>query len=224
MSDLNIKENNDLYSLEPYLDIITFKLDTDNILELNSNTKEINSKENEIKIKNKSDNYLAFKIKTTKKDNYPIKPGSFILSPKEEIIINIKFRRKEGDNKIKLKSHKILIEGFSIDNEEKNQDINEIFDKYKKNKIQVIGKIITLQTQFLDNNGNNSLKIKETKSKEIENSLYITGGPENDKESEEKINNKEKNLDEKIDFTKISSEHILLALILSLILGLCLFN
>ena len=130
MSELNISENIDLYSLEPNSNIIEFKLDTDDISELSSNTTEINSKENEIKIKNNSDNYLAFKIKTTQKDNYALSSGYFILFPKNEKIITIKFRRMEGV-KLKLKSHKVLIEGFAVNDEEKDLDALKMYQRIK---------------------------------------------------------------------------------------------
>ena len=38
---------------------------------------------------------------------------------------------------MELKSHKILFEGFTITPEEKDQDPNDLYDKYVKGKIKV---------------------------------------------------------------------------------------
>ena len=229
MSELNISENIDLYTLEPNSNIIEFKLDTDDISELSSNTTEINSKENEIKIKNNSNNYLAFKIKTTQKDNYALSSGYFILFPKNEKIITIKFRRMEGV-KLKLKSHKVLIEGFAVNDEEKDLDAHELYDKYKKNKIPVVGKAIILKTKFVDKNGNTT-KSGDNKNKEEEDSLFATGVPQKNEKKDDlikagQINENKINIIEKeeVAFEKIPDICIIIALIVSLIAGLCLFN
>lgn len=108
MSELNFQEDKSLYTIDP--EILIFKLDTDNLLELNSNKSKI-SKQIELKIKNEVNEYLSFKIKTTKKLNYIITPSYFIIAPKEEKIIKIRFKRDEGEE-LKLKPYKILLEGF----------------------------------------------------------------------------------------------------------------
>ena len=128
MTDLNLQEDSSLYSIEP--EILIFKLDTDNLLESNSNTSKI-SKQIELKIKNEVNKYLSFRIKTVKKLNYIITPSHCIIAPKEEKTIKIRFKRDEGE-KLKLKSYRIQLEGFIISEEEKDENSKILFEKYKK--------------------------------------------------------------------------------------------
>ena len=116
---------------------LIFNLDTDNISELSSNTSKI-SKEIKIKIINVSNNFIAIKIKTTKKNNYIMSPSSeFLIAPKEEQEVNVRFKRDENE-KLKLKSHKFLFEGIEIKEEDKNLNVKELFNKYTKAKIELI--------------------------------------------------------------------------------------
>ena len=64
MSELKIQEDNTLYEIDP--EILTFKLDTEDIVELSSNKEEI-SKQIDLKIINGVNEYLFFRIKTPKK-------------------------------------------------------------------------------------------------------------------------------------------------------------
>ena len=59
-------------------------------------------------------------------------PSSFILSPKEENIIKIRFKRDEGE-KLELKSHKIQFEGCIISQEDKDLNADDLYKKYIKN-------------------------------------------------------------------------------------------
>ena len=132
MSELNFQEDKSLYTIDP--EILIFKLDTDNLLELNSNKSKI-SKQIELKIKNEINEYLSFKIKTTKKLNYIITPSYFIIAPKEEKIIKIRFKRDEGEE-LKLKPYKILLEGFIIKENEKDIESKKLFEKYIKKAVK----------------------------------------------------------------------------------------
>lgn len=168
MTDLNLQEDSSLYSIEP--EILIFKLDTDNLLESNSNTSKI-SKQIELKIKNEVNKYLSFRIKTVKKLNYIITPSHCIIAPKEEKTIKIRFKRDEGE-KLKLKSYRIQLEGFIISEEEKDENSKILFEEYKKNGAKVIGKIIQVRSKFLDINDNSiatlSSNISLTKNNEPE--------------------------------------------------------
>ena len=64
MSELKIQEDNTLYEIDP--EILTFKLDTEDIVELSSNKEEI-SKQIDLKIINGVNEYLFLRIKTPKK-------------------------------------------------------------------------------------------------------------------------------------------------------------
>ena len=172
MSELNFQEDKSLYTIDP--EILIFKLDTDNLLELNSNKSKI-SKQIELKIKNEVNEYLSFKIKTTKKLNYIITPSYFIIAPKEEKIIKIRFKRDEGEE-LKLKPYKILLEGFIIKENEKDIESKKLFEKYKKSGEKVVAKIIQVRSQFLDKNDNH-LSLSSSNSSELKNnekSIFVS--------------------------------------------------
>jgi hypothetical protein len=186
---------------------IEFHLDTDNITELSASTSKI-SKESEIKIINKSEDFIAIKIKTANKNNYIMTPASLIISPKEESVIKIRFNRDEGE-KLELKSHRILFEGFTITPEEKDQDPNDLYSKYIKGKIKVPYSI-KARTKFFDKNqGNistiansNISKISEINSG-IKTDIDETNKDETHKDeaNKDEINKNEINKDKAKDIT-----------------------
>ena len=200
MSETNTNQNAPvLFMISP--EKIEFHLDADNIAKLSASTSKI-SKESEIKIINKSEDYIAIKIKTANKNNYIMTPASLIISPKEESVIKIRFNRDEGE-KLELKSHRILFEGFTITPEEKDQDPNDLYNKYVKGKIKVPYSI-KAKTKFFDKNqGNistiansNISKISEINS-EIKTNIDETNKDETKKDEAKDITNKvESNKDE----------------------------
>ena len=129
---------------------LIFNLDTNNISELSANTSKI-SKDIHIKIINVSTNSIAIKIKTTKKNNYIMSPSSeFVIPPKDEKEVNIRFKRNEGE-KLKLKSHKVLFEGIEI----KEEDKNLIYE----NKFIINLKIINKFCKKVLNHNNKNVRI-----------------------------------------------------------------
>ena len=207
MSEIKQSENEPvLFMISP--EKVEFNLDTDNISELSSNTEKI-SKETEMKIINKSEDFIAIKIKTNKQSNYILTPPSLILSPKEEKIIKIRFNRNEGEN-LELKSHKILFEGFSISPEEKDQDPNELYIKYIKGKIKAVNSI-TAKTKFFDKNQRNISTISNINISNI-----------NDSKIPDIKNNKDEI--DIFDLTKASNRDIIIALVLALFIGLFILN
>ena len=205
---------------------LIFNLDTDNISELSSNASKI-SKDIQIKIINVSNNFIAIKIKTTKKNNYIMSPSSeFLIAPKEEQEVNIRFKREENE-KLKLKSHKVLFEGIEIKEEDKNLTVKELFNKYTKgeNKVDIINK--QLESEFFDNNGNSLLSMSNTISKisnvtNINNTNIDINNKDNNNNNLNKINKcNDMNL---IDLRKASDKNIITALILALIIGLFFLN
>ena len=204
---------------------LIFNLDTDNISELSSNASKI-SKDIQIKIINVSNNFIAIKIKTTKKNNYIMSPSSeFLIAPKEEQEVNIRFKREENE-KLKLKSHKVLFEGIEIKEEDKNLTVKELFNKYTKgeNKVDIINK--QLESEFFDNNGNSLLSMSNTISK-ISNVTNInnTNIDINNKDNNNNLNKINKCNDMNlIDLRKASDKNIITALILALIIGLFFLN
>ena len=194
---------------------LIFNLDTDNISELSSNTSQI-SKDIQIKIINVSNNFIAIKIKTTKKNNYIMSPSSeFVIAPKEEQEVNVRFKRDENE-KLKLKSHKVLFEGIEIKEEDKNLNVKELFNKYTKgeNKVDIITKQI--ESEFFDNNGNSLLSMSNAISK-ISN-ITNTNIDINKSDLNQIKKCKYMNL---IDLRDASDKNIIMALVLALIIGLC---
>ena len=215
MSEMNISQNSTLFILSP--ENLIFHLDTDDISELSSNTTKI-SKETEIKIINNTTDFIAIKIKTTKRSNYIMSPASiFVLTPKEEKNINIRFVRNEGE-KLKLKNYKVLFEGIIIKEEEKDLNIKDLFDKYTKNDNKINTYTIQIESKFLDKNGNASLSMSNSNLTKITN----ISNNNNNCISDSKINNKgNKNKDfNLIDLSNASDTQITWALIIAIFIGI----
>ena len=199
MSEIESNQKQSLFNITP--NKLSFSLDTDNILLLSQGTEKI-SKEIEIKINNLSSEFIIIKIKTTKKNNYIMTPSSFVLSPKEENIIKIRFKRDEGE-KLELKSHKIQFEGCIISQEDKDLNVDDLYKKYIKNGNKDVNNIIA-KTYFFDKNGNNLSSLTNTKISNINNNDF-----------------KDFNLS---DLNKVNNRDIIFALILALIVGFYVLN
>ena len=199
MSEIESNQNQPLFNISP--NKLSFYLDTDNILLLSQGTEKI-SKEIEIKINNLSSEFIIIKIKTTKKNNYIMTPSSFLLSPKEENIIKIRFKRDEGE-KLELKSHKIQFEGCIISQEDKDLNVDDLYKKYIKNGNKDVNNIIA-KTYFFDKNGNNLSSLTSSNISNINNTEI-----------------KDFNL---ADLNKVNNRDIIFALILALIVGFYILN
>ena len=199
MSEIESNQKQSLFNITP--NKLSFYLDTDNILLLSQGTEKI-SKEIEIKINNLSSEFIIIKIKTTKKNNYIMTPSSFILSPKEENIIKIRFKRDEGE-KLELKSHKIQFEGCIISQEDKDLNADDLYKKYIKNGNKDVNNIIA-KTYFFDKNGNNLSSLTSSNISNINNTEI-----------------KDFNLG---DLNKVNNRDIIFALILALIVGFYILN
>ena len=199
MSEIESNQKQSLFNITP--NKLSFYLDTDNILLLSQGTEKI-SKEIEIKINNLSSEFIIIKIKTTKKNNYIMTPSSFVLSPKEENIIKIRFKRDEGE-KLELKSHKIQFEGCIISKEDKDLNVDDLYKKYIKNGNKDVNNIIA-KTYFFDKNGNNLSSLTSSNISNINNTEI-----------------KDFNLS---DLNKVNNRDIIFALILALIVGFYILN
>ena len=199
MSEIESNQKQSLFNITP--NKLSFSLDTDNILLLSQGTEKI-SKEIEIKINNLSSEFIIIKIKTTKKNNYIMTPSSFVLSPKEENIIKIRFKRDEGE-KLELKSHKIQFEGCIISQEDKDLNVDDLYKKYIKNGNKDVNNIIA-KTYFFDKNGNNLSSLTSSNISNINNTEI-----------------KDFNLG---DLNKVDNRDIIFALILALIMGFYILN
>ena len=199
MSEIESNQKQSLFNITP--NKLSLYLDTDNILLLSQGTEKI-SKEIEIKINNLSSEFIIIKIKTTKKNNYIMTPSSFILSPKEENMIKIRFKRDEGE-KLELKSHKIQFEGCIISQEDKDLNVDDLYKKYIKNGNKDVNNIIA-KTYFFDKNGNNLSSLTSSNISNINNTEI-----------------KDFNLG---DLNKVNNRDIIFALILALIVGFYILN
>ena len=199
MSEIESNQKQSLFNITP--NKLSLYLDTDNILLLSQGTEKI-SKEIEIKINNLSSEFIIIKIKTTKKNNYIMTPSSFILSPKEENMIKIRFKRDEGE-KLELKSHKIQFEGCIISQEDKDLNVDDLYKKYIKNGNKDVNNIIA-KTYFFDKNGNNLSSLNINNISNINNTEI-----------------KDFNLG---DLNKVNNRDIIFALILALIVGFYILN
>lgn len=147
-----IEKIENIYQIEE--DDIKFKINRNyinNLLSSNvfQNINLISS--SQIVVKNLSQEYISFRVKTTKKQNYTVEPSYFILNPSETKIINIYFYINKLEE-INEKGHKFKFEGFVIKESEKNKNIKNIFADYIKSGTKVRGNVVKKYVKFIDDN------------------------------------------------------------------------
>lgn len=151
-SQLNIEKAENLYQIEN--DDIKFKINRNYINNLLSSNlfQNLNLISiSQIVVKNLSQEYLSFRVKTTKKQNYTVEPTYFILNPSESKIINIYFYINKVEE-INEKGHKFKFEGFVIKENEKDKNIKDLFADYIKNGTKVRGNVFKKLVKFIDDN------------------------------------------------------------------------
>ena len=124
----------------------------------------------EVTATNLTSDYIAFRIKTNKKENYAVFPTYSILNPNGTQIFKIVYYNK-SEKKLDSKEHKFRFEGFVIPEEEKNEPPKELFKEYIKKEIKVSGNSIKLISKFTyeENVGeNNNSKLEPIKEEEKE--------------------------------------------------------
>ena len=124
-AELLLDNSKEVFQLDK--DVLSFKLDTEDLSEVIS--KKLQKSENEVKVKNITDDYIAFRTKTTKKAYYLVDPVHCVIPPKGEQIVKISFSAKEGE-RIKIHGHKFRFEGFVIPEAEKDKNAKDIFNEY----------------------------------------------------------------------------------------------
>ena len=160
--DLIMDVSKEIFKLNK--DILLFKIDPLNLNKLSSYSSKHFSdhikplSEEEIIITNLTSEYLAFRVKTTKKENYAVNPTYCIISPNENKVISFLFYNKLG-GKLDSKGHKFKFEGFIIPESRKNEDIKELFYDYIKKGNKVVGNSQKRYVRFSEGNNeeNNSL-------------------------------------------------------------------
>jgi hypothetical protein len=148
--DLIMDESKEIFKLDR--EIITFKIDSSSINKLSSlhNSQQYQAlSEEDIRITNITSEFLAFRAKTTKKENYSVHPIYCIIPPKSIQTINIILYYKAG-LKIDSKGHKFKFEAFVIPESQKNDEVKELFNDYIKKGIEVRGNIQKRNVKFID--------------------------------------------------------------------------
>ena len=134
-SELIINQSEKLFIIEDEDDTIQFKINNNS---LNTNIEDTSSStikdlilasQTKIKIRNISNEFISFRVKTTKKKNYIVKPCYYILSPKEILNIKIIYYINRGEN-INIKGHKFKFEEFIISKDEKEENPKKLFLDY----------------------------------------------------------------------------------------------
>ena len=146
-AELLLDNSKEVFQLDK--DVLSFKLDTEDLSEVIS--KKLQKSENEVKVKNITDDYIAFRTKTTKKAYYSVEPVHCVIPPKGEQIVKISFLAKEGE-RIKTRGHKFRFEGFVIQEDEKDKNAKDIFNEYTQKGAPVVGNSQRTFVQFSDNN------------------------------------------------------------------------
>ena len=154
-----------------------------------------------IKIENISSNYVALRVRTTKKYSYAVYPIYAIIKP--NYFINIKIVYHSNPNEVISSSgHKFRFEGFIIDEKEKNcKDILGLFQQYIKGKKVVKGNIIKKNVifSFVEKKKKN---LKEKKIEKEEEKEEIKKEEKKNKKEEKKNKKEEKKKDSKKEENK----------------------
>ena len=120
--------------------------------------------EESIIVTNITSEYIAFRAKTTKKDNYTVNPTYCIIPPNESQVLNIILYNKSG-GKLDYKGHKFKFEGFIIPESIKDEEVKNIFKDYIQQGIKVVGNSQKRYVQFSEENKDvNNLLAKSTGS------------------------------------------------------------
>ena len=199
-SELILDNSKEVFKLDK--DVISFNLKTENLSEQKPIKSSLSS-ENEIKITNLTEDYLAFRTKATKKLYYSIHPTYFILPPKDIKSLIIRFYLKEGEIP-KLNGHKFKFEGFIISESEKNKEPKDLFNEYTIKGTPVVGNSHKTFVHFSNNNEsqnenssddknkNNLLKIPDTNISHVRSGSDLSEYLEVDDKNDENENNENK--------------------------------
>ena len=220
-------------------EIVDFNIDLSKFEESSS---PVALSETQISITNLTDNYLAFRTKTTKKTLYAVNPNSCIISPNEVKTLNIILYSVPGE-KIETKKHRFLFEGFVINENEKDKAVKDLFVEYQNRGNKIIGNIQKRSVKYndvtksIENEKENNdktvdikveqLKKEETKSKE-DKTISEKNDVDKDKDNGNEKDDKEKINDKNNEIKKNNNSMVLYliigALVISLFAGFYLFK
>ena len=142
--------------------------------EKNNSNKYILISECFIKIENISANYVALRIRTTKKYCYSVEPTYSIIAPNTFEKVKILYYIKPGEE-INSQGHKFRFEGIIIPQKEKNtKNIFGLFQQYIQKGILVKGNSIIKTVNFIyDDNfiiSSKSTRVSDSKKSNVSNS------------------------------------------------------
>ena len=156
MSELNLDSSSQIIKSSNN-NILIFKINTSILTAKNKNINITSNKSHStsitnIKIENLSHNYVALRVRTTKKFYYAVDPIYTIISPKSTKSIRIQYNSQPNEEITSI-GHKFRFEGFIIDDKEKNtKNILGLFQQYIKSQKLVKGNIIKKNVIFVDEN------------------------------------------------------------------------
>ena len=125
MSIIDLKEPKDLFELDKK--IITFNIEENNT----------NQPSDNIVVKNITNNYIIFKIQTSKKELYTISPTAYTIIPPLQqetigIILNYNSNMKLNEDFGKFRFESCIIKEYK-----NGQDPKSLFNECKKNNAQI---------------------------------------------------------------------------------------
>lgn len=124
--------------------------------------------ETETTVTNLTSDYIAFRVKTTKKENYTVVPTYSVLNPNGKQTFRIVYYNK-SEKATETKRSKFLFEGIVIPEEQKNEPLKELFQDYIKKEIKVFGNSIKLTSKItLEENLNENT---DNKSNDVNNKV-----------------------------------------------------
>ena len=158
--------------------------------------------ESNLHVKNISSNYIAVRVRATKKRFYYVDPTYVILSPGE--VKNYRFLYFTNlKEEISSEGHKFKFEGFIIQqNEIELKDVFNLCQEYIKKEIKVKGNIFKLGVKFVDDNNyqlpkKNENTIIKKKTKKIGKDEKLNECDNKDKQDNRKDVNNDVNKDGK---------------------------
>ena len=169
MSFDSLIDSSEIFKIDQ--DILSFKIKSNN---LNTSSDPMAVDELKLNITNLTNNYLAFRTKTTKKSIYAVDPSHCIITPNETKMIKIIFYIVPGE-KLDPKKHKFLFEGFTILENEKDLYAKDLFTKYINEGKKIVGNIKKINVKFIyeneDEKKENNKEEKEEKEENTEEEL-----------------------------------------------------
>ena len=165
---------------------------------VNVNSK-IQKSECDIKVKNLTFNYLALRVKTTRKEEYAVNPNYCMILPDGEVTIHFIMTLKT--NHFSPQKAKFKFEAIVIDNIDKDKDPKFLFDFCINSQKKIVGNCIKRGVEFITS----YTKVKEApepskkEEKSIEMNMDLNLEPKIENNNKMKVRgavNKRKNVDE----------------------------